>query len=156
MHDIFFNITSKIENLLPWQIIKTKTVNQLDSVDNRVIKRWIKLSNQIKNSNRLKWMISEIIFRNKNKMAFLKLSDKKLNRILPVFILYIIVGASGWVVSDVSFGIIGGFGSFNIRPPHPNDPVGIDLTPTPIPAANLRIHTRRKQKKKWPQKRLYI
>ena len=32
-------------------------------------------------------------------------------------------------------------------PPHPNDPVGIDLTPTPIPAANLRIHTRRKQKK---------
>ena len=36
-----------------------------------------------------------------------------------------------------------GFGSCNIRPPRPNDPVGIDLTPTPIPAANLRIfHTR--------------
>ena len=63
------------------------------------------------------------------------------------FIPYILVDASGWVVSDVSFGIMGGFGSFNIRPPHPNDPVGIDLTPTPIPAANLRIHTRRKQKK---------
>ena len=40
---------------------------------------------------------------------------------------------------------MGGFGSFNIRPPHPNDPVVIDLTPTPIPAANLRIHTRRKK-----------
>ena len=51
----------------------------------------------------------------------------------------------------------GGFGSFNIRPPHPNDPVGIDLTPTPIPAANLRIHTRRKQKKKMTtEKALYI
>ena len=36
----------------------------------------------------------------------------------------------------------GGFGSCNIRPSHPNDPVGIDLTPTPIPAAKLRIHTR--------------
>ena len=35
-----------------------------------------------------------------------------------------------------------GFGSCNIRPPRPNDPVGIDLTPIPIPAANLRIHTR--------------
>ena len=43
------------------------------------------------------------------------------------------------------FGLIGGFGSCNIRPPHPNDPVGIDLTLTPIPAANLRIHTRRKK-----------
>ena len=62
------------------------------------------------------------------------------------FIPYILVDDSGWVVSDVSFGIMGGFGSFNIRPPHPNDPVGIDLTPTPIPAANLRIHTRRKTK----------
>ena len=36
----------------------------------------------------------------------------------------------------------GGFRSCNIRPPCPNDPVGIDLTPTPILAANLRIHTR--------------
>ena len=39
-------------------------------------------------------------------------------------------------------------------PPHPNDPVGIDLTPTPIPAANLRIHTRRK--KMTTEKALYI
>ena len=62
-----------------------------------------------------------------------------------IFIPYILVDASGWVVSDVFFGFMGGFGSCNIRPPHPNDPVGIDLTPTPIPAANLRIHTRRKQ-----------
>ena len=61
------------------------------------------------------------------------------------FISYILVDASGWVVSDVSFGFMGGFGSCNIRSPHPNDPVGIDLTPTPIPAANLRIHTRRKK-----------
>ena len=61
-----------------------------------------------------------------------------------IFIPYILVDASGWVVSDVSFAIMGGFGSFNIKPPHPNYPVGIDLTPTPIPAANLRIHTRRK------------
>ena len=67
---------------------------------------------------------------------------------------YILVDASGWVVSDVSFGFMGGFGSFNIRPPHPNDPVGIDLTPTPIPAANLRIHTRRK--KMAPEKALNI
>ena len=36
----------------------------------------------------------------------------------------------------------GGIGSCDIRPPHPNDSVGIDLTPTPIPAANLHIHTR--------------
>ena len=77
--------------------------------------------------------------------------------IYALFIPYILVDASGWVVSDVSFGIMGGFGSFNIRPPHPNDPVGIDLTPTPIPAANLRIHTRRKQKKKMTtEKALYI
>ena len=69
---------------------------------------------------------------------------------------YILVDASGWVVSDVSFGFMGGFGSFNIRPPHPNDPVGIDLTPAPIPAANLRIHTRRKKKKMTTEKALYI
>ena len=69
--------------------------------------------------------------------------------------IYILVDASGWVVSDVSFGFMGGFGSFNIRPPHPNDPVGIDLTPTLIPAANLRIHTKRK-KKMTTEKALYI
>ena len=63
-----------------------------------------------------------------------------------IFIPYILVDVSGWIVSYVSFAFMGGFGSFNIRPPHPNDPVGIDLTPTPIPATNLRIHTRRKQK----------
>ena len=59
-----------------------------------------------------------------------------------VLISYIFIDASGWVISDVSFGFMRGFGSYNIRPPHPNDPVGIDLTPTPIPAAKLRIHTR--------------
>ena len=57
-------------------------------------------------------------------------------------------------ISDVSFGFMGGFGSCNIRPPHPNDPVGIDLTPTPIPAASLCIHTRRK--KMTTEKALYI
>ena len=62
-----------------------------------------------------------------------------------VFISYILIDVSGWVISDVSFGFIRGFGSCNIRPPHPNDPVGIDLTPTPIPSANLRIHTRKKK-----------
>ena len=43
--------------------------------------------------------------------------------------------------SSVMFplGSRGGVGSCNIRPPHPNDPVGIDLTPTPIPAPKLRI-----------------
>ena len=63
------------------------------------------------------------------------------------FISYIFIDASGWVISDVSFGFMGDFGSCNIRAPHPNDLVGIDLTPTPtpIPAANLRIHTRRKK-----------
>ena len=65
---------------------------------------------------------------------------------LVPFISYILVDASVWVISDVSFGFMGGFRSCNIRPPHPNDQVGIDLTPTPIPAANLRIHTRRKKK----------
>ena len=57
---------------------------------------------------------------------------------------YIFIDASGWVINDVSFGFMGGFGSCNIRPPHPNDPVGIDLTPTPILVAKLRIHTRKK------------
>ena len=56
---------------------------------------------------------------------------------------YILIDASGWVISDVSFGFTGGFRSCNIRPHHPNDSVGIDLTPTPIPAAKLRIfHTK--------------
>ena len=32
-----------------------------------------------------------------------------------------------------------GFRSCIIRPPRPNDPVGIDLMPTPILAAKLRI-----------------
>ena len=52
------------------------------------------------------------------------------------------------------FGFMGGFGSCNSRSPNPNDPVGIDLTPTPIPAANLRIHSRRK--KMTTEKVLYI
>ena len=53
--------------------------------------------------------------------------------------LYILIDALGLVISDVSFGFTGDFGSCNIRPPHPNDPVGIDLMPTPIPAVNLCI-----------------
>ena len=41
------------------------------------------------------------------------------------------------------FGLQGwGFGSSNIRHPRPNDPVAMDLTPTPIPAAKLSVHTR--------------
>ena len=61
-----------------------------------------------------------------------------------LLILYILIDALGWVISDVSFGFTGwGFGSCNIRPPRPNDPVGIDLMPTPILAAKLRIfHTK--------------
>ena len=70
-----------------------------------------------------------------------------------IFISYIFVDASGWVISDVSFGFMGGFRSCNIRPPRPKYPVGIDLTPTPILAANLRIHTR---KKMTTEKALYI
>ncbi len=62
--------------------------------------------------------------------------------IFYLFISYIFVDASGWVISDVSFEFTGDFGSCNIRPPRPNDSVGIDLTPTPIPAAKLRIHTK--------------
>ena len=54
----------------------------------------------------------------------------------------------------IGMGSWGGFGSCNIRPPHPNDPVGIDLTPTPIPAANLRIH--KKRKKMTTEMALYI
>ena len=39
--------------------------------------------------------------------------------------------------SSVMFplGSHGSFGSYNIKPPRPNDPVRIDFTPTPIPAA---------------------
>ena len=34
--------------------------------------------------------------------------------------------------------------SCNIRPPRPNDPVGIDFTPTSIPAAKLYLsHTKK-------------
>ena len=60
------------------------------------------------------------------------------------FISYIFIDSSGWVISDVSFGFMGVFRSCNIRPPHPNDPVGIDLTQAPIPTDNLRINTRKK------------
>ena len=69
-----------------------------------------------------------------------------------IFISYIFIDASGWVISDVSFGFMGGggFGSCNIRPPHPNDPVGIDLTQLPS-----RQLTRRK-KKMTTEKALYI
>ena len=60
-----------------------------------------------------------------------------------VFKSYIFIDTSGWVISDVSFGLTGGFMSCNIRLSCPNDPVGIDLTPTPILAGKLRIfHTR--------------
>ena len=75
---------------------------------------------------------------------------------MMMMISYIFIDESGWVISDVSFGFIGGFGSRNIRPPHPNDPVGIDLTPTLIPAANLRIHTSKKGKKTKKKNRLCI
>ena len=62
---------------------------------------------------------------------------------VKVFLTYIIfIDASGWVINDVSFGFTGER-SCNIWSPRPNDPVGIDLTPTPIPAAKLRsFHTR--------------
>ena len=66
----------------------------------------------------------------------------RLNDYYSLLISYIFIDVPRWVISDVSFGFKGGFGSCNIRPLHPNDPVGIDLTPTPIPTANLRIHTR--------------
>ena len=59
-----------------------------------------------------------------------------------VYLCYII-DASGGVISDVSFGFTRESGFCNIRPSRPNDPVSIDLTPTPIPAAKLHIfHTR--------------
>ena len=61
-----------------------------------------------------------------------------------LLISYIFIDTSGWVISDVSFEFTGvGSGSCNIGGPRPSDPVGIDLTPTLIPAAKLRIfHTR--------------
>ena len=53
-----------------------------------------------------------------------------------------IIDASGWVISNVSFGFTEG-GVLQHQTPSPNDPVGIDLTPTPILAAKLHIfHTR--------------
>ena len=60
-----------------------------------------------------------------------------------ILISYIFIDSSGWFISYVSFeSIAGRFGSCNIRLSCRNDPVGIDLTHTPIPAANLRIHSR--------------
>ena len=57
-------------------------------------------------------------------MAFLAGSKVKIQQ-------YLFIDASGWVINDVSFGFMGGFGSCNIKPPHPNDPVGIDLLQLP-------------------------
>lgn len=34
-------------------------------------------------------------------------------------------------------GVIGGFGSFNITPPHPGDPSGVDQVPDCISAATI-------------------
>ena len=62
----------------------------------------------------------------------------------PTTISYIFIDASGWVISDVSFGFMEGFRVLQHQTSHPNDPVGIDVTPTPILAANLCIHTRKK------------
>ena len=76
------------------------------------------------------------------------------NPLYSLFISYIFIDTSEWVISDVSFGFMGGvFGSYNIRPPHPNDPVGIDLAPTTLPSANLLIQPR---KKMTTEKALYI
>ena len=75
--------------------------------------------------------------------SFLRVLNPGREAYIYIYI-YIFIDASGWVISDVSFGFMGGFGSCNLWPSHPNDPVGIDLTPTPIPAANLRIHIRKK------------
>ena len=61
---------------------------------------------------------------------------------LIVFISHIFINASGWVTSDDSFVFMGVSGLATSDPPRPNDSVGIDLTPTHNPAANLRIHTR--------------
>ena len=47
----FFNISSQTENLLPRQVLKTKSTNQLDLFANRVKYVRNKLPNQIKNSN---------------------------------------------------------------------------------------------------------
>ena len=49
--DIF---SSQIGNLLSKQISKTKSINQLDFLANRVICFWNKLTNQINNSNSTK------------------------------------------------------------------------------------------------------
>lgn len=41
-----------------------------------------------------------------------------------------------WDTSSVMYpGVIGFFGSFNIRCPHPGDPTGVDQTPSCVPAA---------------------
>ena len=69
--------------------------------------------------------------------------------------LYILINALEWIISVVSFEFTGG-GSCNIRPPGSNDPVGIDLTPTPIPAAKQRIlHTRQMTAEKTLKKTLH-
>ena len=91
------------------------------------------------------------VLANQKKLTFIS-SVWIFSAVKVYFIPYILVDASGWAVSDVSFGIMGGFGSFNIRPPHPNDQVGIDLTPTPIPAATQGEN----KKKMTTEKALYI
>lgn len=46
--------------------------------------------------------------------------------------------ALGCIISDVPR-VIGGFGSFNIRPSHPGDPPGVDQDPDCIPATVIQV-----------------
>ena len=102
--------------------------------------------------------IESCIENNEIPLLLSKTSIKKAGIILnflndTAFIPYILVDASGWVVSDVSFGFMGGFRVFQHQTPSPKWPSWHRSYSNSIPAANLRIPTRRK---KWPQKRLYI
>ena len=56
------------------------------------------------------------------------------NNLYIFLISYILIDASGWVISDVSFEFTGVSGLATSDPFCPNDPDGIDLTPTTIPA----------------------
>ena len=54
------------------------------------------------------------------------------------FISYIFIDASGWVISSVSFGFMGG----SVLQ-HQTPLTQMTQLTTPIPAANLRIHTQK-------------
>ena len=88
MVDILLNVFPQTGNLLPRQISKTKSTNQLDFFANKVIYFWKKLSNQIKNSEKILKIRLDgfgINGMKKNREKFWDLFDELPNRIWSVY-----------------------------------------------------------------------